>query len=112
MSIFERAALNTLIGMGTVFVVLILICLIIYCFRFIPMIQSWWEKRGAKEQAKAAVPIRPAPLAKAPAVQEAVQADETDDLELVAVIAAAVAASLGTTPDGFVVRSIRRRDRR
>ncbi len=36
--------------------------------------------------------------------------DETDDLELVAVIAAAVAACEGAvSTDGFVVRSIRRR---
>ena len=36
--------------------------------------------------------------------------DETDDLELVAVIAAAIAASEGAvTTDGFVVRSIIRR---
>ena len=31
----EKAALNTLMGMGTVFCVLILISLIIYCFKFI-----------------------------------------------------------------------------
>jgi hypothetical protein len=35
--------------------------------------------------------------------------EETDDLELVAVITAAVAAAMGTTStDGFVVRSIKR----
>ena len=33
----------------------------------------------------------------------------TEDEELVAVIAAAIAAAEGTTTDGFVVRSIRRR---
>ena len=33
----------------------------------------------------------------------------TDDLELVAVISAAVAASTGASADSFVVRSIRRR---
>ena len=32
-----------------------------------------------------------------------------DDLELVAVIAAAIAAAEGTSTDSFVVRSIRRR---
>ena len=32
----------------------------------------------------------------------------SDDLELVAVITAAIAASAGTSTDGFVVRSIRR----
>ena len=39
-----------------------------------------------------------------------VEEEETDDCELVAVIAAAIAASEGAvTTDGFVVRSIRRR---
>ena len=33
----------------------------------------------------------------------------TDDAELIAVIAAAIAASEGTTTSGFVVRSINRR---
>ena len=39
------------------------------------------------------------------------QAEENlaDDGELVAVIAAAIAAAEGTTTDGFVVRSIKRR---
>ena len=43
----EKAALNTLMGMGTVFCVLILISLIIYCFRFIPMLLG-----GKKNNAK------------------------------------------------------------
>ncbi|MFQ7847658.1 MAG: OadG family transporter subunit [Sellimonas intestinalis] len=35
--------------------------------------------------------------------------DLTDDLELAAVITAAIAASEGTSTDGFVVRSIKKR---
>ncbi len=35
----------------------------------------------------------------------------TDDLELVAVITAALAASLSTTPDRLIVRSIRRAEK-
>lgn len=95
-----NAALNTVIGMGTVFVVLILICLIIYCFNFIPKIQAAFSKK--KEAAPAAAPA-PAPAA-APVEEEL-----ADDYELVAVIAAAIAASEGAaSTDGFVVRSIRR----
>lgn len=92
----EKAALNTVMGLGTVFCVLVLISLIIYCFKFI-------SKIGApkKEPAKAEE-------VKAPVVEE-VSEDLTDDLELVAVISAAIAASEGTTTDGFVVRSIHRR---
>ena len=35
--------------------------------------------------------------------------EETDDLELIAVITAAIAAQEGTSSDSFVVRSIKRR---
>ena len=50
-------------------------------------------------------PAAPAPVAAAP-VQEA------DNSELIAVIAAAIAASEGTSTDGFVVRSIRKINRK
>lgn len=100
----EKAALNTLLGMGTVFCVLILISFIISLFVFIPKIQDKFTKKPAP----AAVKPEPKPVAAAPAVQE----DLTDDLELVAVIAAAVAASEGaSSTDGFVVRSIKRSGR-
>ncbi len=96
----SKAGMNTLLGMGTVFTVLILISLIIYCFRFIGSAQ---QKSAA---AKESVPEKKEPVAAPqPAVEEAL----TDDLELAAVIAAAVAASEGVPADGFVVRSIRRR---
>lgn len=101
-----RAALNTLIGMGTVFIVLILISLIISCFGVIPKLQASAAKRRAAktDDEKAGIDNAVAQIA----AQE--QTDEEDDLELVAVIAAAVAASEGaTSTDGFVVRSIRRR---
>ena len=73
---------------------------------------------GAASTPKAAAPApkaAPAPAAApkaapAPAVAAAVEeAEEMDDTELVAVIAAAIAAAEGTTTDGFVVRSIKRR---
>ena len=40
---------------------------------------------------------------------DSVSGDEENDLELAAVIAAAVAAAEGTSTDDFVVRSIKRR---
>ena len=102
--LMTKAALNTLLGMGTVFVVLILISLIISCFNFIPKIQAAFTKKPKQEAAKPAVPAAAAP------VQAAVVEEESDDLELVAVIAAAIAASEGAvSTDGFVVRSIRKR---
>lgn len=97
-----KAALNTLIGMGTVFVVLIMISGIISAFRIIPKIQAKFSKKEEKNE------TAPAPAA-APVVEEV---DESDDLELVAVIAAAIAAYEGAaSTDGFVVRSIRKVNR-
>ncbi len=91
----KNAGLNTLMGLGTVFVILILLIFVISLFKFIP--GSAGTKKEKKEEAPAPVPAVP--------VQETVQdADE----ELVAVIAAAIAAAEGTTTDGFVVRSIRK----
>lgn len=96
-----KAALNTLMGMGTVFIVLIFISWLISCFRYIRM----FEDKKNKKKTPAPVPVvtRTA-AAPAPAVQE----DLTDNLELVAVITAAIAASTGASADGLVVRSIRR----
>lgn len=98
--ILKKAGLNTVLGMGTVFVVLIFISFIISLFRFIPELEKKFKKNKAAEPAKAPAP---APVA-APAVE-----DVSDDAELVAVIAAAIAAAEGTSTDGFVVRSIKRR---
>ena len=96
----QRAGLNTLMGVGTVFVMLILLSLLISLFRFIPNPEA---KKAA--EAKAAKEAQAAVIAAAP-----VQAEENlaDDGELVAVIASAIAAAEGTTTDGFVVRSIRK----
>lgn len=100
-----NAALNTVLGMGTVFVVLILISLIIYCFNFIPRIQAAFAKKKAAPGETA----QTGSAASAPAAQPAAKED-VDDLELIAVIAAAVAASEGAaSADGYVVRSIIRR---
>lgn len=100
-----RAALNTVIGMGTVFIVLILISGIISCFRIISKVQdNAAKKKAAQENGVAGVENAVAQIVE----QEA--AEETDDLELAAVIAAAVAAYEGSaSTEGFRVRSIRKR---
>ncbi len=92
-----NAGLNTVMGMGVVFAVLILISLIIYAFKIFPYLEQ--RKKAKKAE------IIPEAEEK---VQE-VQVAEQDDLELVAVIAAAIAATTGTSTDDFVVRSIKRR---
>lgn len=103
----QKAGLNTLMGMGTVFTVLILISLIIYCFRFISVLQDKLSGKGSKAEAKAEEASAAAVAAELAA--EGRQTAPMDDLELVAVISAAVAAASGTSAEGFVVRSIRRR---
>ena len=95
----QKAALNTLMGMGTVFLVLILISLIIYCFRFIGDIQNIGKK---KKETK----VETNDVDSSQVVEDTTL---TDDLELIAVISAAIAASEGTSTDSFVVRSIHRR---
>lgn len=104
----QKAGLNTLLGMGTVFCVLILIMLIISAFGIIPKLQKMAEDKKAGKKN-----VETQTEAPAAAVVEAVQEELTDDYELVAVIAAAIAASEGSAgTDGFVVRSIRRASRR
>ena len=94
----RRAVMNTIMGIAIVVIVLIFLSFLIYLFRFIP-------NPEAKKKAQAAAPA-PAPVA-AP-----VEAAEADDTELIAVIAAAIAAAEGTTTEGFVVRSIRKINRK
>ncbi len=95
----EQAGLNTLMGIGIVFLMLIFLSFLISQFKHI---SNLTEKKDSKSAAPA-----PAP---APAAAEEEQEEElADDGELVAVIAAAIAAYEGSTStDGFVVRSIKR----
>lgn len=103
----QKAAMNTVMGMGTVFIMLIIICLIISGFRVIPKIeQKRKEKKEQKEQAEKAFAAPAA--APEPELIPAVS-PRADDLELAAVIAAAVAAYTGQSEDDFIVRSIKRR---
>lgn len=115
--IFQRALLNTLLGMGTVFAVLIFISLLISLFQYIPKMQQRFGKKqetagqpsgnaqqgasaahfgGFKFRSKAAEPVK------------AEDKDYIDDKELAAVITAAIAAYQGTSTDGLIVRSIKR----
>lgn len=101
--LMEKAALNTVLGMGTVFSVLILISLIIACFGLIPKIQTAFTKKEKFDTT--GIDNAVAQIGQQEEILEA-----QDDTELVAVIAAAIAAYEGSSnTDGFVVRSIRRR---
>ena len=115
MNVFEQALLNTLMGMGTVFAVLIFISLLISLFVYIPSIERALKNRSSRKEKRAAQEERPAP--KRPIIEEAAEEEEelVDDGELVAVITAAImAASSGTavSADKLIVRSIKRVKRR
>ena len=96
--LMKGAALNTLIGMGTVFIVLVLIMCIISMFGIIYKLQNKPKKEAVTSSAVDST------------IAQIIENEElADDLELVAVIAAAIAAYEGAvSTDGFVVRSIKR----
>lgn len=100
----EKAALNTLMGVGIVFVMLIFLSLVISLFKFIPALEA---KMTKKNGADAKAPVETSVPAAAP-----IEAVQTDDSELIAVIAAAIAAAEGTSTDSFVVRSIKKVNRK
>ncbi|MBS6516594.1 MAG: OadG family protein [Clostridium sp.] len=125
----QKAFLNMLMGMGTVFVVLLFISFIISRLK---MVNSWGmkkEDKAVKENVPAPAPIKPAapvPVPQPAPVKPAepvsntsepapAQSEEAggenlaDDLELVAVITAAISASQQIPAEGLIVRSIRRK---
>lgn len=100
----KNAGLNTLMGIFTVVAVLLLISAIISLFKYIPAIQEKFANKGNNtETKKDAVDKTIAQIAE--------KEELVDDLELVAVITAAIAAATGTSSDGFVVRSIKKAKR-
>ena len=98
----EEAVLNTLMGVCVVFVMLFFLSFLISQFKHISKLEEGFKKKNAP-----AAPA-PAPVA-APAPVE--EEEVADDGELIAVIAAAIAAAEGTSTDGFVVRSIKKSNR-
>ena len=104
-----EATVNTIIGISVVFVALLLFVFVISLFKYIYIFD---QKMQAKKSGKAPAP-KPTPAA-APAPVAA--APETDDLELIAVITAAIHAyeeAQGNTVTGdLVVRSIKKRNSR
>ncbi|WP_181899244.1 OadG family transporter subunit [Lachnotalea glycerini] len=98
----KKAGLNTIMGMGTVFVILILISTLISLFSYI---NKWEEKMKNKKKVNQ---LETTTVSRNPVIEEKVE-ELVDDLEVVAAISAALAASMNTSIDGFVVRSIKRR---
>lgn len=110
MANIATAFANTLMGMGTVFVMLIFISLLISLFGYIPKLEEEIKNIGKKPE-----PVKteePAAVVEEPQTQVVnLQKDE----QLVAVITAAIMASYGSnavSADKLVVRSIHRVDGR
>ena len=91
------AVSNTIMGVSIVFFVLVSLSFLIYLFRFISVIEDKLTKKKTSEPVKE---------------QETVPVEEktnlVDDLELIAVITAAIAASEGGDPGQYIVRSIKK----
>ena len=107
-----KAGMNTLLGMGTVFLVLIFISLIISSFKKVNEIEAnvKAKKAGAEAPAAAPAPVQTAAPAAAPARTAAPAAgNAANDGELVAVITAAIAAATGVPADSVNIRSITRK---
>ena len=100
--LMTNAGLNTVLGMGTVFVVLIILMAIISLFKVVNNMQNGTGKKASQSAGTDSIDKAVAQIEKNEEAQ--------DDTELIAVIAAAIAASEGAaSADGYVVRSIRRR---
>lgn len=107
----SKAGMNTLMGMGIVFLVLIFISWLISMFKYISVFEAKMKQKKdpAPAPAKAPAPAPAAAPAPAPAPAAAPAEEACDDTELVSVIAAAIAASEGReSADGLIVRSIKR----
>lgn len=111
----DSALLNTIIGMGTVFVVLIFISCLIGMFKIIPKIQKKMELRQeADMNVVTAIDNTVSQIAEKEELEEMEEIEElVDDGELVAVITAAIMASMTSNgeevpADGLIVRSIKR----
>ena len=94
------AVSNTIKGVSIVFFVLVSLSFLIYLFRFISIIEDKLTKKKTQEPVKEEK------------IQETLPAEEetnlVDDLELIAVITAAIAASERKNPRQYIVRSIKK----
>lgn len=98
------AGINTVICLVVVFAVLIFISFLISLFKYIPKLEAALSKKDKKTELAENAVVNTVSQIEVKEEEE----ELSDDLELVAVITAAIAASAGTSTDGFVVRSIRR----
>lgn len=103
-SAISDAGINTVICLAVVFAVLIFISFLISLFKYIPKLEAALSKKDKKTELAENAVVNTVSQIEVKEEEE----ELSDDLELVAVITATIAASAGTSTDGFVVRSIRR----
>ena len=101
------ATINTIIGISVVFLSLLFISYVISLFKYV---NAWEQKRASKNTPVAIVEPEPEPI-----IEEEPE-EEMDDLELIAVITAAIHAyeqaqgNENIVEGDLVVRSIRKRN--
>ena len=104
--LMAKAGMNTLMGVGTVFVVLTIMIILISLFKYVNAIET---AIANKKSGKDNTPDFVEQISKRESQDAAQNVAVTADSELIAVIAAAIAAATGDDTDSFVVRSIKRR---
>ena len=109
--LMKEAGLNTIMGMGVVFLALIFISFVIALFKYLPC--SGAKELKKKEAEKKVAAEKTADKVVAPVTTTEASENLMDNKELVAVITAAVMAASGSTSaitssDTLIVRSIKR----
>ena len=99
-NVFTDGLAVLVVGIGVVFVALIGLVVIL------ELMGKFFDYKGKQDNAKAQKEVIAAPLVVAEPVAD--QTSQVDDLELIAVITATIAASMGTSAEGLQVRSIRK----
>ena len=94
---------TTLLGMLVVFMVLIIICAVLYIFKFVAYLN---EKKA--ENLKSEVVNNSSETIVKPEAESENNVQSTTDYSLIAVITAAIAVQENTSPDKLVIRSIRK----
>lgn len=95
----ETALINMFMGIGVVFAVLIIISLIITCFRIFPYLENKYKEKNVVQPEHELVEY-----------QSEVRNDQIPPhFELIAVIMAAIANEENCSTQDFVVKSIKRR---
>lgn len=96
-----KALLNMLLGMGSVFIVLIIICLIIYCFKIFPYL----DEKKKEKQSVGKTETKPE------VIESVIETNvpKEDMGAVVCAITAAITAYTGIPSGDFVVRSIVRK---